>query len=223
MFCSTSATEPKGPNNIVIQRAGVVHIHNHYYAGRSHDSESEDSKKRLAEWKAASEADRQVNAAWTSPVITDEGQRQAEEAMRRATEYYKERSHAFDAALSAPGAREANSGGKILCPTENLQKRLRACLQAGTGDEASEDLDDEELEDEFAALKDSDNNSDTDLGYDTDLEDPNIADNKESKEPRLRDDKVSEASQAAASTRSDASRAPAAVAKVAKPSAAKGG
>ena len=89
MFFSTSATEPKGPNNIVIQRAEVVHIHNHYYAGRSYDSD--DSKKRMAEWKAASEADRSSTSTWTSPAVTDEGLRQAGEAMRRATEYYKER------------------------------------------------------------------------------------------------------------------------------------
>ena len=222
MFCSTSVTDPKGPNNIVIQRAGVVHIHNHYYAGRSCDSE--DSKKRMAEWKAASEADQSSTCTWTSTAVTDEGLRQAGEAMRRATEYYKDRCATLEAALSAPGAREADSGVKItcqsaLCPTENLQKRLRACLQAEPGDEESEELDDEELEDELAS---KDNTSEPSVGYDTDQEtirmDQNIADNKESKEH-----KVSQASQAAASAVSAASSALAAVAKVAKPSTAKGG
>ena len=50
----------------------------------SKDSE-EEIHKRLKEWKEAAEADRKLAAEWKPPEITVEGQRQAEEALRRAS------------------------------------------------------------------------------------------------------------------------------------------
>jgi hypothetical protein len=46
------------------------------------DSE-EDIQRRLQEWKDAAEADRKLAESWKPPEITEEGQRQAEEAFRR--------------------------------------------------------------------------------------------------------------------------------------------
>ena len=49
----------------------------------SQDSD-EEQQNRLAEWKEAAEADRAQAKAWKAPEITEEGQRQAEAALKRA-------------------------------------------------------------------------------------------------------------------------------------------
>ena len=50
---------------------------------KNEDTEDDDAsqRKRFAEWKEAAEADRETARLWKPPEITDEGQRQAEEAI----------------------------------------------------------------------------------------------------------------------------------------------
>ena len=55
------------------------------------DNEEEESQgKRLAEWKEAAEADRENARLWKPFEITEEGQRQAEEALKTAIENYQQ-------------------------------------------------------------------------------------------------------------------------------------
>jgi len=52
------------------------------------DSE-EDIQRRLQEWKDAADADRKLAESWKPHEITEEGQRQAEEAFRRGEQWKK--------------------------------------------------------------------------------------------------------------------------------------
>ena len=52
------------------------------------DSE-EDIQRRVQEWRDAAEADRRLAESWKPPEITEEGQQQAEEALRRGEQWKK--------------------------------------------------------------------------------------------------------------------------------------